>query len=49
VSEKIQVREKARAEKDYALADRIRQELLQSGVILEDTKEGVRWKVIKTK
>jgi len=49
VSEKIQAREKARAEKDYALADRIRQELLQSGVILEDTKEGVRWKVIKTR
>jgi len=47
VLEKIQVREKARAEKDYALADRIRQELLQSGVILEDTKDGVRWKVLK--
>ncbi len=49
VSEKIRVREKARADKDYALADRIRQELLQAGVVLEDTKEGVRWKVIKTK
>ena len=49
VSEKIQLREKARAEKDYALADRIRKELLQAGVVLEDTKEGVRWKVIKTK
>ena len=46
---KIQRRETARKEKDYASADRIRQELLQAGVVLEDTKEGVRWKVIKTK
>jgi len=49
VLERIQLREKARADKDYALADRIRQELLQAGVVLEDTKEGVRWKVIKIK
>ncbi|MFW6136970.1 MAG: CysS/YqeB C-terminal domain-containing protein, partial [Candidatus Aminicenantaceae bacterium] len=42
--EKIQARNKARAEKKYAEADRLRDELLQEGIILEDTKEGVRWK-----
>jgi len=37
-------REKARAEKDYALADRIREELAAQGIVIEDTKDGVRWK-----
>jgi len=46
---KIEEREKARQQKNYALADRIRQDLLTEGVILEDTKEGVRWKIIKKK
>jgi len=41
---KIEEREKARRDKDYKLADKIRNELLQQGVILEDTKDGVRWK-----
>lgn len=44
---KIKEREKARTEKNYELADRIRKELLKQGVILEDTKDGVRWKVKK--
>jgi len=42
--EKIEEREKARREKNYKLADQIRNELLQQGIILEDTKDGVRWK-----
>ena len=42
----IEEREKARKEKDYAKADRIREELKQKGVILEDTKGGVRWKKV---
>ena len=44
VEEKIKIREKARAEKNYELADKIREELQKKGIILEDTKEGVRWK-----
>lgn len=42
----INEREKARKEKDFAKADRIRTELKQKGIILEDTKDGVRWKRI---
>jgi cysteinyl-tRNA synthetase len=41
---KIEDRERARADKNYALADSIRQELLERGIVLEDTKDGVRWK-----
>ena len=41
----IDEREKARKVKDFAKADKIRNELKQKGIILEDTKEGVRWKI----
>jgi cysteinyl-tRNA synthetase len=44
--EKIRQRQKARAEKDFALADEIRLELLEQGILLEDTKDGVRWKAV---
>jgi cysteinyl-tRNA synthetase len=40
----IDARQKARADKDFKLADEIRQELLRAGIVLEDTKEGIRWK-----
>jgi cysteinyl-tRNA synthetase len=46
---KIEEREKARADQDYELADQIRKELLKQGVVLEDTKDGVRWKIVKSK
>jgi len=46
---KIEEREKARTDKNYKLADQIRKELLKQGVILEDTKDGVRWKIVKRK
>ncbi|MEW5900758.1 MAG: DALR domain-containing protein, partial [Acidobacteriota bacterium] len=46
ILEKIKAREKARAEKNFPLADQIRQELAAEGIILEDTKEGVRWKIV---
>jgi cysteinyl-tRNA synthetase len=44
VREKIETRQKARAGKDFRRADEIRRELLEAGIILEDTKDGVRWK-----
>ncbi len=44
--DKIERREKARAEKDFAKADQIRDELAAEGILLEDTKDGVRWKAV---
>ncbi|MCK4337894.1 MAG: cysteine--tRNA ligase, partial [Candidatus Aminicenantes bacterium] len=44
ISEKISLREKARADKNFKLADQIRDDLLREGIILEDTVNGVRWK-----
>jgi len=46
IQEKIEARQKARADKDFALADQIRDQLLREGILLEDTKDGVRWKKI---
>ena len=40
----IAERTAAKKSKDFARADQIRQELLEQGIILEDTKAGVRWK-----
>ena len=40
----IEKRQAARRERNFALADQIRDELLQKGIILEDTREGVKWK-----
>jgi len=40
----IEERQKARKEKNWALADKIRDDLKQQGIILEDTPEGVKWK-----
>ncbi|MDO5382275.1 MAG: cysteine--tRNA ligase [Eubacteriales bacterium] len=40
----IQERQQARKEKNFARADEIRDELLSKGIVLEDTREGVRWK-----
>ncbi len=45
--QKIAAREQARRDRDFSLADRIRKELLEEGIVLEDTKDGVRWKKIK--
>ncbi|MCM8786636.1 MAG: cysteine--tRNA ligase [Candidatus Omnitrophica bacterium] len=44
IQAKILERQKAREQKDYKLADRIRKELLEKGIILEDTKEGTIWR-----
>ncbi|AEG16636.1 cysteinyl-tRNA synthetase [Desulfofundulus kuznetsovii DSM 6115] len=40
----LEVRQQARAKKDWATADRIRDRLKELGIILEDTPGGVRWK-----
>jgi cysteinyl-tRNA synthetase len=40
----IDERQEARHRRDFARADEIRDQLAQRGVILEDTKDGVRWR-----
>lgn len=40
----IEARQTARKEKNFARADEIRDELLAKGIVLEDTREGVKWK-----
>ncbi|MBY6797803.1 cysteine--tRNA ligase [Clostridium botulinum] len=42
----IEERQKARKEKNWALADKIRDNLKERGIVLEDTPQGVRWKQI---
>jgi len=44
IEAKVGQRTQAKKAKDFAGADRIRKELLDLGVVLEDTKDGVRWK-----
>ena len=39
----IEERQAARKAKDFARADAIRDELLEKGIILKDTREGVKW------
>jgi cysteinyl-tRNA synthetase len=40
----IDERQEARHRRDFARADQIRDELAERGIVLEDTKDGVRWK-----
>ena len=40
---KIEERKAAKKEKNFALADAIRNELLEKGIVLKDTREGVKW------
>jgi cysteinyl-tRNA synthetase len=44
ISAQIEARQAARRRRDFAEADRIRNWLLSKGIVLEDTREGVRWK-----
>jgi cysteinyl-tRNA synthetase len=41
----IQLREEVRRRRDWKEADRIRAELMEKGVVLEDTSEGVKWRL----
>lgn len=40
----IEKRQEARKARNFKLADEIRDQLLAQGIILEDTREGVKWK-----
>ena len=40
----VNLRQEARAAKNYAQADALRNKLAELGVVLEDTPQGVRWK-----
>jgi cysteinyl-tRNA synthetase len=39
----LEVRKKAKENKDWTTSDRIRDELKQSGILIKDTKEGTEW------
>lgn len=43
IEEKIAERTQAKKEKNFARADEIRAELLSMGIVIEDTREGVKW------
>jgi cysteinyl-tRNA synthetase len=40
----VEVRDRARKKRDYEMADYIRDALREMGILLEDTKEGTRWR-----
>ena len=44
VEDLIAQRNQARKNRDFALSDKLRDELLRLGVLIEDTKEGTRWR-----
>ena len=45
VEGKLQERQEARKDRDFARADAIRDELTEAGVVVEDTPQGARWKL----
>ena len=40
----VALRDQAKRQRNFAVADKIRKELAEKGVILEDSKDGTRWK-----
>ena len=44
IESKIQARNQAKADKNWALADKIRAELSEQGVQLEDGPQGTTWR-----
>ena len=47
IEELIKQRQEARKNKDFALADKIRDDLKARGIVLLDTPQGVRWRIDK--
>ena len=47
INTSIEKRKQAKLNKDYELADSIRKELLEKGIVLKDTREGTIFEVIK--
>ncbi|MCJ7628588.1 MAG: cysteine--tRNA ligase, partial [Longimicrobiales bacterium] len=47
IEEQIRFRNEARSSRDFQTADPIRDVLADRGVVLEDSPEGTRWKVVK--
>ena len=47
INQKIEERKEAKLNKNYALADSIRKELEEKGIILKDTREGTTFEIIK--
>ncbi len=46
IQERLTARQKARAAKDFATADAIRDELTAAGIAIEDTPNGARWSLV---
>jgi cysteinyl-tRNA synthetase len=44
IDELVEARLQARADKDWANADRIRDELVEAGIVIEDGSDGTRWR-----
>jgi cysteinyl-tRNA synthetase len=47
IEQLISRREQARAGRDFKRADELRQQLLDMGIQLDDTRDGPRWKRIR--
>jgi len=47
VEERIAARKAARERRDFAEADRLRGELLERGIAIEDTPQGTKWKKVR--
>lgn len=46
IEDLIEKRQKARNEKDWATADKIRDELKKRNIVIEDTPQGVKWSIV---
>ena len=47
IEELIKLRNQARSDQDYKLADKIRNQLGDSGILVEDSSDGTIWKIIR--